>query len=306
MLSLRHYLILTLFGINSYCYSQYNTDLGLIFGGSGYLGDIGGKNMESKNFIGDLLLKQTNVSAGGFIRYKFNNKWSSNSSINYTRLSGDDANSLAGPRYWRNLRFINNIIEITNSAEFILHKINDLGGRGRYNTSLDFYLHSGFSIFYHSPRGSKNGYTWVNLKPLRTEGYSYPNIQFAIPSGGGIVVTHNRFTRFGLVVNYRQTFTDYLDDVSTIFVDPSNLSSEAVGYANQFIGPEEEAISFAAGEKRGNSSNKDVFFTLNLTYSKYFIKNKYLRNQYNRKQRGRYKSRSFKKRKYGRSMRAKF
>ena len=56
MLSLRHYLILTLFGINSYCYSQYNTDLGLIFGGSGYLGDIGGKNMESKNFIGDLLL----------------------------------------------------------------------------------------------------------------------------------------------------------------------------------------------------------------------------------------------------------
>ena len=291
------YLLFIILGFNTASFSQYNLDLGLTVGGSGFLGDIGGKNINAKSFIGDLLLKQSNISAGGFLRYKLNKKWAFNSSLNYTRLTGDDANSLAGPRYWRNLRFINNIFELGNSAEFIVHQINDLGGTGRYNTSMNFYLHAGFSLFYHNPRGSKNGYTWVNLKPLRTEGYSYSSIQFAIPFGGGVVITHNRYTRFGLVLNYRQTLTDYLDDVSTIFIDPTNLSSDAIELANQYIGPEEESLNFTTGQKRGNSSNKDVFLTLNLTYSKYFVKNnRYIRNQNSRRLRSNYRSRKFKKR----------
>ena len=291
------YILFISFGLSFKLYSQYNLDLGLSIGGSAFLGDIGGKNINAKNFLGDLLIKQTNISAGGFLRYKLNKNWAFNSSLSYTRLTGDDAYSTPGPRNWRNLRFINNIFELGNSAEFTVYQINDLGGTGRYNTSMNFYLHAGLSLFYHNPRGSKNGYNWVNLKPLRTENYSYSSIQFAIPFGGGVVITHNRFTRFGLVLNYRQTLTDYLDDVSTIFVDPSSLSSDAAEFANQYIGPEEESLNFTTGQRRGNSSNKDVFLTLNLTYSKYFVKNnRYLRNQSSRRLRNNYRSRKFKKR----------
>ena len=103
------YILLISFGLNFRAYSQYNLDLGLSLGGSAFLGDIGGKNINAKSFLGDLLIKQTNISAGGFLRYKINKKWAFNSSLSYTRLTGDDANSIAGPRYWRNLRFINNI-----------------------------------------------------------------------------------------------------------------------------------------------------------------------------------------------------
>ncbi len=292
------YILFIAFCFNTKGYSQYNFDLGFSVGGSSFLGDIGGKSVTSKNFLGDLMIKQSNISAGGFLRFKVNKKWAYNASLQYTRLTGDDAYVMSGPRYWRNLRFINNIVELGNRAEFTVHQINDLGGTGRYNTSLNLFIHAGLSFFYHSPRGSKNGYTWVNLKPLRTEGYSYSNIQFAFPFGAGAVITHNRYTRFGLVVNYRQTFTDYLDDVSTIFLDPSNLSSDAAELANQYIGPVEESGNFTAGQKRGNSSNKDVFLTLNITYSKYFIKNnRYLRNQNTRRLRSNYRSRKFKKRK---------
>jgi hypothetical protein len=291
-------------GFNNSVLSQYNADFGISLGASGYLGDIGGKEFESKGFIGDLILKQTNISAGIFFRYKLNPRIAINTSLDYSRIGADDLNSGAGPRYWRNLRFINDIIEISPKCEFILFQISDLGGSGRYRTSMNIFAHAGLSFFYHMPRGSKNGYTWVKLRPLETEGNSYKKIAFATPFGGGINITHNRYTRFGLVLNYRQTFTDYLDDISTVFVDPSYLSADAAELANQYIGPEEDQVSFMPGEKRGNHTNNDVFFTVCLTYSKYLMGgNKY--KPYRRNTRNRYRAKSFQRSK-SRVLRTKF
>lgn len=299
MLKKFYYILIILFGLNYTANSQYNLDIGLSLGGSGYLGDIGGTEFNAKKYLGDLLINQTNASAGGFIRYKLNQKWAINSSLNYIRLAGDDANTKEGPRNWRNLRFRNNIFEIASRAEFIVYQISDLGGSGRYNTSLNLFLHAGFSLFYHNPKGSKDEFNWVSLRPLKTEGYKYKSIGFATPLGAGVTITHNRYSRYGLVLNYRQTFTDYLDDVSTNFIDPSNLSSDAAELANQFNGPDEELVNYEAGTIRGNPKNKDVFFTLSLTYSKYIIAN----NRYYRAPRRTnsfYRSKKFKKSKFNR------
>ena len=43
-------------------HSQYNLDIGLNFGGTGFLGDIGGTEEVAKGFIGDIVLKQTNIT----------------------------------------------------------------------------------------------------------------------------------------------------------------------------------------------------------------------------------------------------
>ena len=51
-------------------YSQYNFDVGFNFGGTGYLGDIGGTGEVAKGFLGDIVLKQTNITAGIYGRYK--------------------------------------------------------------------------------------------------------------------------------------------------------------------------------------------------------------------------------------------
>ena len=66
-----------------------------------------------------------------------------------------------------------------------------------------------------------------------------------------------------------KNYTDYLDDISTVYVDPSSLSSpQAAELANQFNGPEEQANSFGIDQVRGNPSNFDDIFMLNVSFSK--------------------------------------
>ena len=103
------YTFILFLGFNLPVQSQYNMDIGFSVGGSGYLGDIGGLESTAKNFLGDLILKQSTPSAGVFLRQKINSRISFNAGINYIRISGDDANTLEGPRNWRNLRLQKNI-----------------------------------------------------------------------------------------------------------------------------------------------------------------------------------------------------
>ena len=83
-----------------------------------------------------------------------------------------------------------------------------------------------------------------------------------------------------------------------------NLSPDAAELSNQYIGPEELSENFMAGEKRGNSKDKDVFFTLSLTYSKYFM-GRYSRYKTYRYGRNSYKPKSFRRSK-SRVLRTKF
>ena len=284
--------------------------MGISVGVSNHFGEIGGRSTEAKGFVGDLLLSQTSLSGGWFARYKVNPQFFASSSLSYVRLSGDDRNSESGPRYWRNLRFKNNIIEWTSKAEFVFLDIPDLGKQGRYNTSLNLYGYVGLTLLHHSPRGSLDGSSWVNLRPLQTEGVAYKSIVFGTPVGGGAVITHNRFSRFGLVINYVKTFTDYLDDISRNYVDPSLLlSTQSAAYANQSGGvvPESHEVYFGPGEKRGDPNADDNYMTLSLTYSRYILgQNKYYKTVSRWKPKN-YNSRtSFKKRKYKRIIRASF
>ena len=309
-MSLKLRFVLLLLSLNQLViFSQYNFEMGLSVGAANHFGEIGGKNTEAKGFVGDLLLKQTTPSASWFFRYKITPHFFAYSSLGYVRLSGDDQYSLEGPRYWRNLRFINNIIEWTSKIEYVFLDIPDLGRKGRYNTSLNLYGCMGFTLLHHSPRGSLDGENWVNLRPMQTEGFPYKRVVFGTPIGGGLVITHNRYTRFGLVLNYVKTFTDYIDDISNIYVDPSILpSSDAAAYANQSTGvvPEAEKYNFMPGERRGDPTDDDNYATLSLTYSRYLLgQNKYYRNASRWKTKNYYSPRGFKRSK-SRIIRSKF
>ena len=67
-------------------------------------------------------LPHTGVVIGGFARYKINNYWSVNTSLSYGQIKGDDANSTNPGRMWRNLRFKNNILELSSRGEFNFFK----------------------------------------------------------------------------------------------------------------------------------------------------------------------------------------
>ncbi len=94
--------------------------------------------------------------------------------------------------------------------------------------------------------------------------------------------------RVGLEMAYVKTFSDYVDDVSTIYANPSDLGSQmAIDLSN----PTSGNPAFAPGEKRGDSNQKDAYYhvnlivTRNLTYKDYGRQ----RKKYNLKSSGRYK-----------------
>ena len=71
-----------------------------------------------------------------------------------------------------------------------------------------------------------NAGEWVNLRPLGTEGQNlgivepYKTIEFAIPVavGAQMRIPNTQLTA-GLELGFRYLFTDYIDDVSTNYVD---------------------------------------------------------------------------------------
>ena len=307
-------------------HSQYNFDIGLNFGGTGFLGDVGGTGEVAKGFIGDIVLKQTNITTGIYGRYKINSKMHVNSGINYVKISGDDANS-AGPRGWRNLRFQNQIFELNSCLEYTFFKINDLGGTGRYRTSLNLYAFVGSSVFYHNPKGTflDNANSpikdWESLRSLKTEGQAtpYSQISFSTPYGIGAIIKTATFYKFGIYFRYMKNYTDYLDDISTIYAqDPSEEN-----IANQYNGPEDQIGSFSIGQSRGNPENFDDIFMLNISFSKvissknniyyadyilkYSMPKKFRsKTRYGSKKHNTYQFKNFKKKKAKKTMRANF
>jgi hypothetical protein len=307
-------------------HSQYNFDIGFNFGGTGFLGDVGGTGEVAKGFIGDIVLKQTNITTGIYGRYKINSKMHVNSGINYVKISGDDANS-AGPRGWRNLRFQNQIFELNSCLEYTFFKINDLGGTGRYRTSLNLYAFVGSSVFYHNPKGTflDNANSpikdWESLRSLKTEGQAtpYSQISFSTPYGIGAIIKTATFYKFGIYFRYMKNYTDYLDDISTIYAhDPSEEN-----IANQYNGPEDQIGSFSIGQSRGNPKNFDDIFMLNISFSKvissknniyyadyilkYSMPKKFRsKTRYGSKKHNTYQFKNFKKKKAKKTMRANF
>lgn len=285
-------------------YSQYNWDIGIKAGASNYLGEIGGKEKTRRNFILDLKPKSTSYVFGGFVRYKFDDRWSINNSLSYGQIRGDDALSTNEPRVWRNLRFKNNIIELSSRAEFNFFIEPDLGGRGRYDKEFKSYIHAGLSCFYHNPKGSTDGNTWHSLRPLQTEGVNYKKFGIGLPVGIGGVFTFNRNHRIGFDLSWTSTFTDYLDDISTVYNDPNNMTDLGVSLANQSSGivPENESLNFVAGQKRGDPTHDDSFIYTTISYS-YFLQS---RNKYYKKSRSKFRGNRRGSRSRSRRVRAKF
>jgi hypothetical protein len=98
--------------------------------------------------------------------------------------------------------------------------------------------------------------------------------------------------RFGWELGYRTTFTDYLDDVSTIYPAQDELSSDnrqlAIEMSNRtnaesLANARDRAIefgqeipnagSFDVGEKRGDATNNDGYLFTQFSYS-YVLKGK--------------------------------
>lgn len=317
-------LLLTFIFAVSVAFSQYKWDFGVQLGAGNYLGEIGGKEKTRRDFILDLKLSQTRSALGGFARYKLNPDLYIRGALGWYRISGKDALSTNPGRVGRNLSFRNDIYEASITGQYMFYDIADLGRTYRYRNDFKAYVFVGAAGFYHNPKTQYNG-SWVALAPLHTEGQGivdgapkpYGKFQFSIPAGAGFYFTISKKYRIGWEFNWRTTFTDYLDDASTNYVDPAVFAGNqtAIDLANRNV--ELQPYSDDAGipdplnytphlengnmvyPKRGDPTHNDSYLSTTVNAS-YALKGK------SKFARSKYKS-YFKGKKYTkRTIRAKF
>jgi hypothetical protein len=208
------------------------------------------------------------VSLGG--RYDFTDHLSARTYFTLTGLKADDKNGTASMKT-RNLNFTTKVFDWELAAQYNFFSFND-----KWWTP---YVFAGIGAFHFNPYTYDSAGAKTYLRPLSTEGEgfvpgvkNYKLTQFAIPVGFGAEYSLNEDMRLGLEFGYRKTFTDYIDDVSTTYVDQATLLAargpKAVELA--YRGNEKGANGGpypVAGYGRGNAKQKDAYYYLAITYT---------------------------------------
>jgi len=245
-------------GATQLSFGQYYIDYGVSVGVSNYLGDLGGSGEgASRPGIADIQLSTSRWTLGGFYRYRVAPNIALKGTLQYIRLRGDDTKTGNPARRARNLDFTNDMYELTANGELYLLKVNDVGRTGRY----------GVGLFYSNPKGENiiTGET-VSLQSLQTEGVSYSKFNFVIPAGLGFYYTLNRRYRVGMEIGWRTTFTDYIDDVSDLYVSGfdgiSNKTDQEL-----IDGLNITSNNFKEGSRRGNPNDNDSYITATFNFS---------------------------------------
>lgn len=229
------------------------------------------------NYFGDLNtnydLTDMGIAGGVIARYNFNERISLRFGAHYGKVSAYDADSHNAYERARNLQFESDVMD--GMAVFEFNFLPYVHGSKDYFFTP--YVFAGLSAFYYNPKAEYNG-ELVELRPLGTEGQFKGEEYFAISGGLAYGLGFKFDLSFQWSINVelsaRSLFTDYLDDVSTVYPDKSDLRRSrgelAVALSDRsIIIPElSDATVGRAGQQRGHSNTNDqyVFLSVGLVY----------------------------------------
>lgn len=285
--------------------AQYNLDYGFCIGTGNYLGDIGGDKFARRDFVADLHLNQTRLSSHVFVRYRLSRVFAVRGQLGTVYLQDDDALTSYIPRAARNASFRNFVNELSFRSEITLFQRPLITGyTSKFRAGLNVYVSGGITAFTHAPQAQLDedavrehfpdeqsvvhqtlmaraaGGEWLDLRSQKTEGVEYGLASVGFPLGGGLSFIVNNKIRFGVELFWNITLTDYLDDVSGTYADPSTLTSEGLVLSSPSSQAQINALGVAswnvAGHQynpegrtiRGNPENNDSYGTLQVTVSK--------------------------------------
>lgn len=186
------------------------------------------------------------------------------SEFSFVTLSGRDSESEDIGKTDRNLSFTSSNFELN-----VVGIVNLVEHRGRFyqRPNYNLYAFGGLGGLYFNPKAELDGKKHA-LQPLMTEGVKYSRLAFVLPFGIGAKTKITPFMNLALEAGWRKTFTDYIDDVSTVFVDNASFTNPV---ARQLADrrPEIDLPVLEAGRKRGDPSNKDAYMLLTLKVEYY-------------------------------------
>lgn len=235
-----------------------------------------GVGVGAAHYFGDLntrsQLNRPKLAATVFFRKNFSNYVSGRIGASFARLGYSDVyNSKNEYMRRRNLSFNSNVWELTLQGDFNFFRF--LPGEPGYNFTP--YVTFGVGVFSYDPFAYLNGEK-IFLRSLGTEGQGsslypdrkqYSSMAISLPLGVGIKYALNERINIGFEVLHRFTNTDYLDDVSKTYVDPSIFpnnpsdGSPSVAYLLSDRSYELGDRIGIPGRQRGNSRQKDQFVT---------------------------------------------
>ncbi|MBL7766473.1 MAG: outer membrane beta-barrel protein [Chitinophagaceae bacterium] len=264
---------LALLAMSATTFAQKSFEFGYGIGSSNYLGDLQPKAYTWEN---------PGFATGFFVKTNLNAWFGFKGFLNYGRLHASDANSIEQGRLQRNLSFRSYVLEFGGQAEvnvlpFDAYNPQNKSYRRYFNWTPYFF--GGLNVFHFNPKTFYNN-SWVELQPLGTEGQGtsfntkrpYNRTQVAIPFGFGMRWAINKHIMVGAEVGVRKTFTDYIDDVSTNYVNLSDLAAENGQLAAELSWRGDEVSNGSGytpivGEARGRSENMDWYTMNTVTFS---------------------------------------
>lgn len=234
-----------------------------------------GIGLGAAHYFGDLnttaQLNRPKMAATIFFRKNFNNYVSGRIGASFARLGYSDIyNDHNEYMRRRNLSFNSNVWELTLQGDFNFFRF--MPGEPGYNFTP--YVTLGAGIFSYDPFAYLNGEK-VFLRQLGTEGQGsslypdrkqYSSMGISFPVGVGIKYALNERFNIGFELLHRFTNTDYLDDVSKTYVDPSVFPTNADGTPSAAMLLSDRSYELGEpiglpGRQRGNSRQKDQFVT---------------------------------------------
>lgn len=235
-----------------------------LFGGfANYMGDLQDK---------PLTFDQSNKAVGAGLQYNLTNHFSLRTGFMYGKVGAHDKFNRPSLQS-RNLSFESKVVEGNLLLDY---NIFDLSIK-----KFTPYLFAGVALYHFNPYTADSLGEKVFLRPLSTEGEGiaqYPNrkpyklTQFSVPFGAGFKLRVSDNVILGYEIGMRKLFTDYLDDVSTTYVDQATLLAAKGQKAVEIAYRSDELKNVTSGYPvngtiRGGAKQKDWYYFQGITVS---------------------------------------
>jgi hypothetical protein len=267
-------LLLSLTFISLNLFAQRGVEAGAWIAGVNYFGDLNT----------NLRLNRIGPAAGVGARFNFNERVCAKLSGNIGRIEAYDKDSPNLFERARNLHFRSVVADAGAQMEFnFLPYIH-----GSREENWTPYLFLGLGVTYSNPKANLEG-TWHELRPLGTEGQfkgeEYYTVAGGWVYGAGLKMDLSYEWSLNIDISARRLFSDYLDDVSSVYPDADDVEDLRGEFATLFIdrSPELyaqdpafftrnslEAPIGTPGRQRGNSRINDTYVYLGIGIYYYF------------------------------------
>ena len=265
-----------------YFSNKLTYEIGGSLGVMNCLTDLGGGKGIGKKFIKDVNFRNTEPAGSIFFSAAYKKAVVLRTEFVWGIVKAGDAvlkgvKESVGGRYDRNLSFRSLIFEASLVSEFHPRYFKNYS-KGQKLPKISPYLLGGIGYFTFNPQTKLEG-KLVNLRPLRTEGQGfaeYPDRklyklkQINFPVGAGFKYKVNDFINLSTECVYRILNTDYLDDVSTNYIDKNVFQKYFAGdqlsqalllhFRQNELNP---ALTPIPDDVRGNPKNNDAYFSFN-------------------------------------------